>query len=381
MTERKLTTADAESAVEKHGSKSAAARALGVSRNALYWALNNPDTPVVEPRPAPPEPVALYRAKSKAEAAARDAKAMAARVAKLEDALAWMHSPAAHAPVVRTPSARPKSGLRIATPVFMVSDTHFGETVTREETLGRNEYDLEIAAARMAECWDNMLWLRRDMSRTQTCDDTVLSLNGDMVTGDIHDELRETNAGGLRDQAAACVASLKPGIVAMADATPGVLHVVCIGGNHGRLTHKQHIKNGTQHSVEHIGVYDPLRREIGDLGGKIAWHIPPAERFIINVHDLRFSLQHGTMIRSQGGIGGVLVPMTRWVTRANDADLYGFGHFHEADAYGKVVKNGSLIGPSGYTAWLGIEDRGPEQIAFVLDAVRGVRRFERVSVT
>jgi hypothetical protein len=226
-----------------------------------------------------------------------------------------------------------------------------------------------------------MLWLRKDMSRTQSCDDTYLALNGDIVSGDIHDELRETNDGGLRAQCDAAVAAIMPGIKALADATPGVLHVVCIGGNHGRLTHKQHIKNGNQHSVEHIGVYDPLRRYIGDMGGKIAWHIPPAERFILDVHGFRVSQQHGTMIRSQGGIGGTLVPMTRWVTRDNAADLYLFGHFHEADAYGKVVKNGATIGSSAYTAWLGIEDRPPEQVAFVLDADRGVRRFERVSVT
>jgi hypothetical protein len=116
-------------------------------------------------------------------------------------------------------------------------------------------------------------------------------------------------------------------------------------------------------------------------GGKIAWHIPPAERHIMLVHGRRVATQHGTMIRSQGGIGGTLVPMTRWVIRANDADLYQFGHFHEADAYGKIIKNGSLIGPSAYTSWLGIEDRGPEQVAYVIDADRGVRRFERVSVT
>lgn len=312
----------------------------------------------------------------------QEVKALADRLIALESTVAWMHSAPAHPPVIVTPSARPKSGKRIATPVFLLSDLHFGESVTLTETLGKNEYDLSIAAARMSKCWDNMLWLRKDFARANgTCDDTVLVLNGDIVSGDIHDELRETNDGGLRDQCNAAVAALLPGIKAFAKATPGVLHIVCIGGNHGRLTHKQQIKNGTQHSVEHIGVYDPLRRYLGDMQGKIAWHIPASERHIIHVHGRRISTQHGTMIRSQGGIGGTLVPMTRWVTRANDADLYLFGHFHEADAYGKIVKNGSLIGPSAYTAWLGIEDRGPEQVAFVLDADRGVRRFERVSVT
>lgn len=321
------------------------------------------------------------RAKAEAAAAKADVKAVASRLVQLEAELAFMHAAPCAPPVIATPKSRPKSGKRIATPCFVLSDLHFGETVTLEETLGANEYNLDIAAARTSKCFDNMLWLRDDMARTQTCDDTVLFLNGDIVSGDIHDELRETNDGGLRDQCDAAFRALHPGIKAFADATPGVLHVVCIGGNHGRLTHKQQIKNGQQHSAEHIGVYDPLRRVIGDMGGKVAWHIPPAERYIVDIHGHRVSAQHGTMIRSAGGIGGVLVPMVRWVTRDNSADYYVFGHFHEADAFGKIIKNGATIGSSAYTRWLGIEDRPPEQVGFVLDAVRGLRRFERVSVS
>jgi hypothetical protein len=304
-------------------------------------------------------------------------KAAGARIAELEDAVAFMNARPLVPPSIKT-STRPKSGKRQATPVFMISDLHFGETVTLAETLGENEYNLEIAAARMRKCWDNMLWLRADMARTQSCDDTLIFLNGDIVSGDIHDELRETNDGGIDAQCDAAVEALTPGLAEFAAATPGRLHVVCIGGNHGRMTHRQQIKNGTAHSAEHLGIYHPLRRAFAK-DERVVFHVPPAERYIFDVHGRRLSAQHGTMIRSQGGIGGVLVPMTRWVTRANDADLYFFGHFHEADAYGRVVKNGSLIGPSGYTKWLGIEDRPPEQVGCVIDAIAGLRRFERVS--
>lgn len=343
-----------------------------------WYAIGKP--PKVAPLERPVAAIASERRdEARAKAVAAEAKAMAARLVTLEDELAFMHRRPEAPAVIKTPRSRPKSGKRIATPVFMVSDLHFGETVTRAETLGANEYNLAIAAARMRKCWDNMLWLRADMARTQSCDDTLLMLNGDIVSGDIHDELRETNDGGMREQCDAAFEALLPGIRELAAVTPGTLHVVCIGGNHGRLTHKQHIKNGAEHSAEHLGVYDPLRRVVGDAGGKVSWHIPKAERYIIDVHGRRLSQQHGTMIRSQGGIGGTLVPMTRWVTRANDADLYAFGHFHEADAYGKIIKNGSLIGTSAYVKWLGIEDRPPEQVAFIIDAVAGVRRFERVS--
>lgn len=320
----------------------------------------------------------LERAAANAKA---EHRALTSRMLELESAVSFMHSAPAVPPVIKAPTSRPKSGLRAATPFFVLSDWHFGETVTRAESLGLNEYGLAEARRRADKCWSNMLWLRADMARTQACDDTVVAILGDMNTGDIHDELSETNEGGTRDHCNACIDALYPGLVAMRDATPGVMHVVCIGGNHGRLTHKQHIKNGTQHSAEHIGIYDPLRRMIGDCDGKIAWHIPAAERHILDVYGRRVSSQHGTMIRSQGGIGGVLVPMTRWAVRDGQADLYLFGHFHEADAYGRVVKNGALIGESGYTRWLGVESRPPEQVAFVFDADRGLRRFERVSVT
>lgn len=337
--------------------------------------------PPAVPKPAPTD-IAAARVTFAQRATDADVRKLQAKVIELEDRLQFVHSAAAHPPVIHTPSSRPKSGKRIATPVFVISDTHFGETVTLQESLGVNEYDLEIAARRMSKCWDNMLWLRKEMARTQSCDDTYLALNGDIVSGDIHAELRECNDAGLRGQCDAAVAALMPGILALAEATPGVLHIVCIGGNHGRATNQQQIKNGTDHSFEHIGIYDPLRRQIGDRRGKIAWHVPFAERFIIELHGRKISQQHGTMIKSSGGIGGPLVPMTRWVTRDAMAQLYIFGHFHEADAYGRVIKNGSLIGESAYSKWLGVEpNRPPEQVAFVLDADAGVRRFERVSVT
>lgn len=311
-----------------------------------------------------------------------EAKALADRVVELEATVDIMHRAAAHPPRIVTHKSRPKSGKRAADPVFFFSDLHFGETVTRAESLGQNEYDMAEARRRFAKCVDNMLWLRRSMVRDDnTCDNSLVVLGGDIVSGDIHDELKETNDGGLLDQCGEAVATIAPGLKALADVTPGVLHVVCVGGNHGRLTKKKQIKNNFQHSVEHIGVYHPLRLALGDLGGKIAWHIPRAERFIFDAFGRKISIQHGDMVRSQGGIGGVLVPLTKWAVRDAKADLYMVGHFHQAELFGRVMINGSLIGESAYSAWLGVESRPPEQVAFVFDADRGVRRFERVSVT
>ncbi len=376
-----------KSCLARHTSVREAAQELGIGSNTLICRFQRKNDAAAnylkraEPR-KPEEFVEQGRAKIVASLAAKETKALVKRVLLLEDALEFMHAAPAHPPSIKTNRSRPKTGIHPGTPNFVLSDLHFGEKVTLEESLGTNEYDMAEAHKRMSKCWDNMFWLRKDMARTVACDDTALYLNGDIVSGDIHDELKETNDGGLRTQCDEAFRALYPGIIELANVTPSILHIVCIGGNHGRLTHKQHIKNGTEHSAEHLGVYDPLRRMIGDMKGKIAWHIPRGERFMLKIHDRRVSAQHGTMIKSAGGIGGVLAPMSRWTARKNDSDHYIFGHFHEADAYGKIIKNGALIGESGYTQWLGIEGgRPPEQVCFIIDPDHGVRRFERVSVT
>lgn len=336
---------------------------------------------------APREPRSAFelaqqqRAATMAKTREAERKTLLDRVTELEDALSFTQAAQSYKIHKVLPSTRPKSGKRTANPIFLLSDLHFGESVTREESLGTNEYDLKIAASRMRECWDNMLWLRDDWARTQTCDETIIVLNGDIVSGDIHEELSQTNDGGILDQCNAACDAIAPGIVEFVKRTPGKVHVICLGGNHGRLTKKTQIKNGVQHSAEHLGVYYPLRRQLGDMQGKLQWHIPNAQRYLIDILGERYSIQHGDNIRSQGGIGGTLVPMTRWTTRANDADRYCFGHFHEADAYGRIFKNGALIGESGYTKWLGVESRPPEQTGWCQDAKRGPRHWERISVT
>jgi hypothetical protein len=113
----------------------------------------------------------------------------------------------------------------------------------------------------------------------------------------------------------------------------------------------------------------------------IEWHIPRAEGLAVEIMGWRLQMQHGTQIKSQGGIGGILVPLTRWAARQNSAHFYGFGHFHQAQWFENVVVNGSLIGDSAYSKWHGMSYRDPEQVAFVIDEKRGLRHFERVSVT
>lgn len=303
-------------------------------------------------------------------------KALQNKIIELEAAQDF-YSQLHHVPNIEVNRSRPKSGKRPTTPVAFASDWHVGEVVTEEETIGRNHYDLKEARRRAGNYWDNILWLRKSWQAHETCEDQLLCINGDMVSGNIHPELLETNEVGLVEQVSECLGMLLPGVKELAACSRRLI-ITCTNGNHGRITAKSQIKTGWANSLESL-LYRWLRAECKGLDN-IEWHIPKAEGLAVDVMGYRFQIQHGTQIKSQGGIGGILVPLTRWATRAASAHYYGFGHFHQAECYGKIIVNGSLIGDSAYSKWLGLEYREPEQVALVIDAKRGLRHFERVSV-
>jgi transposase-like protein len=326
------------------------------------------------------DPTDLTAAKRQIEAAqaGRHVRVLQRRLIDAEKA-AEFYSSIASAPPIKVAASRPKSGKRQGTICTCLSDWHVGERVSPEETHGRNVYDLATAKARAEQFWSNVLWLRRDIARTVDSPDHVLNLNGDLISGSIHQELCETNEVGLVDQVGHAIALIEPGIRALSKDVPGRLIVPCTHGNHGRWTEKSQIKTGWAHSLESM-LYRWLRDKCADLQN-VEWVIPKAESVSLEVMGLRMRFQHGTHIRSSGGIGGILVPLTRWATRQNTADLYVFGHFHQACAFGKVLVNGSLIGESAYSTEMGFEYRPPEQTNWVIDAKHGLRRFDPVSVT
>lgn len=371
MRETKITPEQARQAIATHGTATAAAAALGVARSTLR------DAAAKAPQGAVPDPLDLRLAKAEAarRAAQADADQLRTRLLQYEQADDFY---SALRPIrVEGARSRPRSGLRVATPIALASDWHFGEVVTAEETLGRNTYDIAEAARRAANYWDHVLWLRADAKRTQTCDDQILILGGDMISGSIHPELSATNEVGLADQVQAVYEAIMPGVEALA-ADARRLIIPCVSGNHGRATIKSQLKDGWANSLETL-LYRMLREGSKHLGN-VEWLIPRAEGIALDVHGRKIQIQHGTHIKSQGGIGGILVPLTRWATRAASADLYCFGHFHQAQFFDQVIVNGSLIGDSAYSKWLGLTYREPEQVWWIQDEVRGVRRFERVSV-
>lgn len=378
----------ARDALRAHPTIAAAAGALGVHPTTLrvsYRAATGKDATAELRRvtTAGPRDISAALAEADAKAAQGAARALHSRLVESERVASVWRNVRPIPPIVARRDAR-KSGKRPATPVDVISDWHVGETVREAETLGRNTYNIAEARRRASNYLDAVLWFRRRNAEVQTCHDHVLVLAGDIISGNIHPELIETNECGLADQVSHAAAMIEPVIRELAAVARRVV-IPCVSGNHARITVKSQIKTGWANSLETL-LYRQLVVATRDItaagdGPGVVWHTPEAEQVQVLVHDTRLQVQHGTQIKSQGGIGGILVPLTRFAHRCNTADAYVFGHFHQAHWFENVIVNGSLIGDSAYSRANGMSYREPEQVSFVIDAVRGVRHFERVVVT
>ena len=75
----------------------------------------------------------------------------------------------------------------------ILSDTHFDEVVRPEEIQNRNEYNREIAVERLETYFQKIILLTNDYITGMRYEGCVLFLGGDIFSGDIHEELTETN--------------------------------------------------------------------------------------------------------------------------------------------------------------------------------------------
>jgi hypothetical protein len=115
----------------------------------------------------------------------------------------------------------------------IASDWHVEETVDPRNVNGLNAYDLDIARDRVRQFFQKVVRLTEIQRAGTKIDTLVLALLGDLMTGYIHEELRETNGLSptetvlwLQDEIASGLALLEKHYERLV--------IPCSFGNHGR---------------------------------------------------------------------------------------------------------------------------------------------------
>ena len=181
-----------------------------------------------------------------------------------------------------TPKGPAKGSSNRATLCLLVTDTHFDEVIDPEQVDGINAYNREIAEMRLEQCFRRAVRLAKHYLTGVTYDGAVLFLGGDIFSGNIHEELKVTNADTLFGSLLHWIGPMLAGIDMLAEEF-GKVHVVGVPGNHGRLTRKPIAKQRAADNLDWL-LYRLLARELVK-DGRVTWEVPASADAHVQVYN------------------------------------------------------------------------------------------------
>lgn len=308
----------------------------------------------------------------------RDARAELDELTKERDRSAAARSAVLDPPKWASPKAR--QAKRHATPILLLSDLHYQEVVNPAEIGGINAYNSRIAERRIRSVFDDGIKLVRNYSGDLTIDGAVVALNGDMLTGIIHDELLNTNDQLMFPALVSLANILCAGIGQWADEF-GAVHVPCEWGNHGRLFQKKKAKGAAGENFDWMLSQMVQAHFANDPRVTVEHTLSP--HLVFQVYATRFLLTHGNhgVGGSSGhGIGGIWPTIMRALSKIRaqmsatgvEFDMALMGHWHQFIVSSGLVINGTPKGPDEWSTQMGFTPEPPSQSLIMVTPERGV---------
>lgn len=326
------------------GNKSAAARSLKITNRTLQDRLNVPDPGNIGATPE--EALKLANKKidvleTSLHTVQRDLTVLTGltEAARYVDPPTWLV----------TPGKKSAPG----TPVTIWSDWHWGEVVEPTQVNGVNKYNLKIANERARRLVTTTVELLKTHVANPDYPGIVLCLGGDMMSGDIHDELKQTNETPTPPAMLDLLGVLIWGINLLADEF-GRVHIPVVAGNHGRMTHKPVAKMMAHQNWD--WVIGKLLQMHFAKDKRITFQISDASDVMFKVHNTTYLLTHGNQFFGGSGIAGMLSPLMLGDARKRKRqqairqpyDVMLMGHWHNLFQGRGLIVNNCLKGYDEY---------------------------------
>lgn len=223
--------------------------------------------------------------------------------------------------------------------VLMTSwaDWHGGETVSRAQLNGVNEFNLEILERRVKHLVERTILLAKEHG-PGVYPGAVVNLIGDFVSGGLHPELLKTDEEDVLPACVRIADLLLWGLTKMADAF-GHVYAPAVCGNHGRHTAKPEFKDYVYKNFDWL-IYRMVEKRLQDRKDdrvQIDWR--SSNEVYYRVFNTRFMAVHGDMLGVKGGDGiiGAIGPIMRgeikvrgWADSSKiPYDILVMGHWHQ----------------------------------------------------
>lgn len=271
----------------------------------------------------------------------------------------------------------PKKAKSPGVPKLCLSDLHWGEQVRPEQVGGVNSYNLTIARRRLRTVVETTIGLARILDPEMRYPGIVIPLGGDMISGNIHDELAATNELNTMPTLLDLYKNLVPSLTLMAD-TFGHVFVPCVSGNHDRDTKKTWAKDRNHTSFGWL-LYQFLAVAFAE-DKRVTFYIPDSADALYRIYGIRYLLTHGDQFKAGDSIIGPIGPITRGDQKklarnqavGQDYDVMEFGHWHKRMLSSRLRGNGSLKGYDEYAAQGNFGFEPPSQNFWVTHPDHGI---------
>ena len=202
------------------------------------------------------------------------------------------------APVIYKP--KEQTGMTEIEAVLHITDLHMGAVQESDEIEGFNEYNPEIAEARSMDFiyrFNRYTDRKRLSSDINNC--SVL-VTGDLISGDIHQELQVTNAFPVTVQVVRAAQVLAQQIHELSQNFKAVTVHFIGADNHGRLTRKPQAKQEGLNSLNYLaGV---LAEAYLEKCANVNFNIYPQYEKVVTVLNRNYLISHGHGLKAWLGI-------------------------------------------------------------------------------
>jgi hypothetical protein len=366
------------------GNRSETARVLGISRSTLRYRLTLPDeatapkagkaaSKLPPPKPVDPDVEAELRA---VRVELGNLRKDALNEEYIKRKIIKMNEESVEPPRwLLTPNrAKPKSP---GVPTLFASDWHWGEVVDPTQVGGVNEYNVSIAQRRARTLIQSAVDLLQNHMVNPDYPGIVFALGGDMVSGNIHEELAATNQIDIMPTVLDVFGVLQWCISTLADKF-GRVFVPCVSGNHGRDTHKIRSKGRNFTSFDWLIYCFLAKRFEGDK--RVTFYIPNGSDALYKVFNHTYLLTHGDQFRGGDGMIGALGPIIRGDHRKRGRqtqigapyDTMILGHWHQDIRLRRLIVAASLKGFCEYSYTNNFGYEPPSQPLWITHPTRGV---------
>lgn len=281
------------------------------------------------------------------------------------------------APSIQRPNRKGGGSSRPQSAVLLLSDTHIGQVIEPNQTLGFGRYDFPTFLARLKYLEESVTSILKDHVTTEL-EELVVCLGGDFLHGALNHSAEAAQKNTLFAQFYAGSHALAQFLRNVTPLAPKV-RIYCTVGNHTRW--------GTQHKMPTENRYSnldsflyahikALTREIPTL----EWHLDTQPFTLFEVQSFLFHLSHGDQLRGgdkalgipNHAVGRMLSSTSQMFGKAGarSPHYYLLGHLHRSivlpHSKGSVIVNGGFPGLDGYGLASGFSAVDPSQVFFLV---------------